>query len=72
LGYDLGKFIADAIAHADSLDPEVIKDALAATKGFVGVTGSFDMGEDHNPIKAAVVIELKDGAQVSSIKVDPQ
>ena len=30
------------------------------------------MGEDHNPIKAAVVIELKDGAQASSIKVDPQ
>lgn len=72
LGYDLGKFIADAIARADSLDPEAIKDALVATKGFVGVTGSFDMGEDHNPIKAAVVIELKDGAQVSSIKVDPQ
>ncbi|HOM19210.1 MAG TPA: ABC transporter substrate-binding protein, partial [Thermoguttaceae bacterium] len=48
LGYDLGKFIADAIARADSLDPEAIKDALVATKGFVGVTGSFDMGEDHN------------------------
>ena len=72
LGYDLGMFIADAISRADSVTPEAVKDALASTKGFVGVTGSFDMGEDHNPIKAAVVIGLENGAQVSSVKVDPQ
>ncbi len=72
LGYDLGMFIADAIGRAGNIDPEAIKDALASTKGFVGVTGSFDMGEDHNPIKAAVVIGLENGAQASSVKVDPQ
>lgn len=72
LGYDLGKFIADAIERAGAVDPEAVKDALASTKGFVGVTGSFDMGEDHNPIKAAVVIGLENGAQASSVKVDPQ
>lgn len=72
LGYDLGMFIADAIERAGSLDSEDIKDALASTKGFVGVTGSFDMGADHNPIKAAVVIGLENGAQASSVKVDPQ
>ena len=72
LGYDLGMFIADAVERAGSLDSEAIKDALASTKGFVGVTGSFDMGADHNPIKAAVVIGLENGAQASSVKVDPQ
>lgn len=72
LGYDLGKYIADAVERAGSTDPAAIKDALAATKGFVGVTGTFDMGEDHNPIKSAVVIGLKDGVQASSIKVDPK
>jgi branched-chain amino acid transport system substrate-binding protein len=71
LGYDLGKFIADAIGRADSVDPEAVKNALAETKGFVGVTGSFDMGEDHNPIKSAVVIGLENGVQASSVKVDP-
>lgn len=70
LGYDLGKFIADAIQRADSTSPEDIKNALASTKGFVGVTGTFDMGEDHNPIKSAVVIGLKDGVQATSVKVD--
>ncbi len=72
LGYDLGMFIADAVERAGSVDPEAVKDALASTKGFVGVTGSFDMGADHNPIKAAVVIGLENGAQASSVKVDPQ
>lgn len=72
LGYDLGMFIADAIERAGSVDPEAVKDALASTKGFVGVTGSFDMGEDHNPIKAAVVIGLENGAQATSVKVEPK
>ncbi|GAB1476057.1 ABC transporter substrate-binding protein [Bacillota bacterium] len=71
LGYDLGKFIADAIGRAKTVDGEGVKDALAATKGFVGVTGSFDMGADHNPIKAAVVIGLVNGEQASSVKVQP-
>ena len=72
LGYDLGKYIADAVERAGSVEPEAVKDALASTKGFVGVTGSFDMGADHNHIKAAVVIGLVNGEQASSIKVEPK
>lgn len=72
LGYDLGQYIADAIKRANTTDPVAIKDALADTKGFAGVTGTFDMGEDHNPIKSAVVIGLKDGVQSTSVKVDPK
>lgn len=70
LGYDLGKYIADAIKRAGSTEPEAIKDALAGTENFVGVTGSFSMGADHNPIKSIVVIGLKDGVQDTSVKVD--
>lgn len=72
LGYDLGKFVADAIKRAGSTDPVKIKDALAATKGFAGVTGTFDMGPDHNPIKSIVVIGLKDGVQSTTVKVEPK
>jgi branched-chain amino acid transport system substrate-binding protein len=71
LGYDLGYFIADAISRAGSTNPEDIKDALASTVGFAGVTGTFDMGEDHNPIKSIVVIKLENGVQASSVKVNP-
>jgi hypothetical protein len=30
------------------------------------------MGEDHNPIKSAVVVGLENGVQATSVKVDPK
>ena len=72
LGYDLAKFVADGISRAESLTGEALKDALEATTNFVGVTGSFSIDENHNPVKSIVVIELKDGVQHSSIKVGEQ
>lgn len=72
LGYDLGKYIADAITRAGSTDPAAIKDALASTTDFAGVTGTFSMGADHNPIKSIVVVGLENGVQTSSVKVDPK
>lgn len=72
LGYDLGKYIADAIQRSGSTDPVAIKDALAATENFAGVTGTFSMGKDHNPVKSIVVIGLENGVQTTSVKVDPK
>ena len=72
LGYDLGNFIADAITRAGSDDPEAIKEALASTTDFTGVTGTFSMDENHNPVKTITVIGLVDGDQATSIKVDPK
>ncbi|MFZ5989607.1 MAG: ABC transporter substrate-binding protein [Bacillota bacterium] len=71
LGYDLGYFIADAVKRAGSSDSVKIKEALDATKEFKGVTGKFSIDENHNPVKTAVVIELKDGEQASAVKVEP-
>lgn len=70
LGYDLLKFVADAIGRAENLDGESVKNALAATKDFEGVTGSFSIDENHNAVKDIVVIELKDGVQHSSTRVE--
>jgi branched-chain amino acid transport system substrate-binding protein len=66
LGYDLAKFVVDGIKRAEKLDGESVKNALAATENFEGVTGSFSVDENHNPKKALVVIGLKDGVQYSS------
>lgn len=71
LGYDLAKFVADAIGRADKLTGEAVKEALEATEGFVGVTGTLSVDENHNPVKSIVVIELRDGVQASSLKVNP-
>jgi len=69
LGYDLAMFVADGIKRAGSTDTVAIKDALAATKDFKGVTGSFSMDENHNPVKAVVVVEIQNGEYVSSERV---
>ena len=69
LGYDLVYFIADGIKRAGNTDTVAIKDALAATKDFAGITGSFSMDENHNPVKAVVVVGIENGVHASSERV---
>ncbi len=68
LGYDLAKFVADGLKRSKSLDSEALKEALAATKDFAGVTGSFSIDENHNPVKAIVVVGLENGVQATAVK----
>ncbi len=68
LGYDLAKFVADGLKRSKSLDSEALKEALAATKDFTGVTGSFSIDENHNPVKAIVVVGLENGVQATAVK----
>ncbi|MGI6668838.1 MAG: ABC transporter substrate-binding protein [Acetivibrionales bacterium] len=68
LGYDLAMFAADAIGRAEKLTGESIKEALEATENFSGVTGTFSVDENHNPVKSVVIISLKDGVQATSEK----
>jgi len=38
-----------------------VRDALAATKNFPGVTGNITIDADRNASKPAVIIEIKNG-----------
>ncbi|SHI58582.1 ABC transporter substrate-binding protein [Lutispora thermophila] len=71
LGYDLAYFFADALVRAGEADPVKIKDALATTKNFKGITGTLTVDENHNPIKAITIIEMKDGVQTFLKKQEP-
>jgi branched-chain amino acid transport system substrate-binding protein len=61
LGYDSAEVLVDAIRRAGSTEGPAVRDALATTKDFEGVTGSTTMDKDRNASKAAVVIMVKDG-----------
>jgi branched-chain amino acid transport system substrate-binding protein len=61
LAYDAVNLLADAIHRADSHDKAKIRDALAATKGFRGVTGTISFHAQGDPIKGVVIIKIKDG-----------
>jgi len=61
LGYDSAKVMIDAIRRAGSTDGAAIRDAIAVTKDYEGVTGTTTIDKDRNPTKAAVIIAVKDG-----------
>ncbi|HEV8605404.1 MAG TPA: ABC transporter substrate-binding protein [Tepidisphaeraceae bacterium] len=62
LGYDAGNVMLDAIKRAGKADSSAIRDALAATKDFPGVTGKITIDEKRNARKPIVILELRDGA----------
>jgi branched-chain amino acid transport system substrate-binding protein len=62
LAFDAYNLVLDAIERAQSLDPVAIRDALAATKDFVGVAGTISFPPDSgDPVKPAVIIQIKNG-----------
>ena len=71
LGYDAGKMLVDAIKRAGSDDPEKIRQALAETKNLQVGTGIITMDANHDPIKSAVVLEMKDGQKIFKQKINP-
>jgi branched-chain amino acid transport system substrate-binding protein len=71
LGYDATNMLINAIKNANSDDPAKIKDALQATKDFAAVTGKLSFDQDGNPIKPAVILQIKDGKQVYVTTVNP-
>jgi branched-chain amino acid transport system substrate-binding protein len=70
LAYDATYLMLTAIAQAGTTDGEKVKAALAAIDlGVVSGRVSFD--SFRNPIKSAVMIEIKDGRQVYRATVNP-
>ncbi len=61
LSYDAAYLIADAMRRAGSTEGKRVRDALAATKDFLGVTGRISMDADRNPVKPAVILRVEGG-----------
>jgi len=64
LTYDAVKLAADAIARARSTEPRAVRDALAATKDFPGVTGRTTINAQRDADKDAAIIGVKHGKLV--------
>ena len=61
MGYDAAKVLADAMTRAPDLTNKAIRDAIASTKEYQGVTGLITLNEKRDPIKSAVVLKVTDG-----------
>lgn len=71
LGYDSLGILADAIKRAKSTKPSDIRDALVATKGYLGITGTISFDKDRNPTKSAVVLEATPSGYIFHSRVNP-
>lgn len=60
LAYDAARLLFDAIARTGSTEGDKLREALAQTKDFAGVTGVISMDADRNAVKPAVVLKLQD------------
>ncbi len=61
LGYDAVLLLADAIRRAGSADRAKIRDAIADTSSFKGVTGDITFDENGDPVKSAVIMTIENG-----------
>lgn len=61
LGYDAAGILADAIRRAGTTDGPALRDAIAATRDYEGVTGRITIDADRNARKDAVVLKIEGG-----------
>jgi branched-chain amino acid transport system substrate-binding protein len=59
LGYDAAKLLIVSLKAAKTLDRTAVKDAIAATKDFPGVSGNITINKDHDAEKSAVILQIK-------------
>jgi branched-chain amino acid transport system substrate-binding protein len=71
LGYDSASLLADAMKRAGTTDSAPLRDAIAATKDFEGVSGKFSLNADRDAVKALVFIKIEDGKFRYSATVNP-
>jgi branched-chain amino acid transport system substrate-binding protein len=62
-GYDAALIMFDALKRAASLDGAAIRDALAATKNFPGVTGTVTFNENRDAVKPIMMIKIEPGGK---------
>ncbi len=71
LGYDAVYLIAAAMTNAGTTAGPKLRDAIAATKNFPGVTGQTTIDEKRNSAKAAVMLTVKNGRSLFFESVTP-
>lgn len=61
LGYDAAHLLFDAIKRAGSIESPKIREMLATTKNFEGVSGIISMDQNRNAQKRLVILKIENG-----------
>jgi branched-chain amino acid transport system substrate-binding protein len=73
LGYDALHILADAMRKAGTTtaDRQKIRDQIATTRDYQGVSGTITMGPDRDPIKPVAMIKIDNGEMTFAAWVKP-
>jgi len=71
MGADAYFLLFDAMRRANSVEGPKVREALATTKDFEGVTGKISIGDDGNAVKSVVINQVKDGKFVYVTTINP-
>ena len=71
LAYDAVFVFADAVKRAGTFDSAAIREALASTKNFNGVTGTISFDEYGDPVKSGVISTFNQGKIVYVKTIEP-
>lgn len=72
LGYDTVMVLADSIKRAGTTAGPQLRDAIAQTKNFPGVTGTITIDDHRNAVKPAVVLKLMGGKYTYVETIQPE
>ena len=70
LSYDAAGLFLDAFKTAGSIKGSDIRDAMKNTS-FVGISGAYKFDKNRDPIKSAVILQIKNGQQTYLTTVNP-
>ena len=71
VSYDAVKLLFEAVERAGSLDPDEIREQLAATENYIGATTIASYDENRHPTKSAVIFTIKDGKKQFHKQIAP-
>jgi branched-chain amino acid transport system substrate-binding protein len=71
LGYDAARVVLDAIKRANSTNSTTVRDAIAQTRDFTGVSGTITIDAQRNASKPAVILAIKDQHVQYFEKINP-
>jgi branched-chain amino acid transport system substrate-binding protein len=66
LGYDAAMVLADALKRTKSLSSIELREAIAGTQNYTGVTGKITINSERNAIKPAVVFRIGESGKIHS------
>jgi branched-chain amino acid transport system substrate-binding protein len=72
LGYDAMRVLADAMKRAGTTQEPQLRDAIAASKNFPGVTGNITIDANRNAVKPAVVLKLENRKYIYNETIYPE